>query len=494
MTPAATLPRPRTPAARLAMLELERQEAPGSRLDIPTTLTAIRDDLHGGQLTLFDDTTTREIGVAAGYGAGKTLGACAKAFQLATLNQGFVGCVLEPTGPMLRDIWIRKFDAFLDRYGISYTFRASPLPEHVLHLPGGDTPVLARSFENFKRIVGPDWAWALVDEVDTVQEQIAARGYEKILGRIRVGHVNQLAFLSTPEGFAWHYKTFGTQEAAADDGKRLIRMRSQDNPHLPESYLDNMRERYTEAMLDAYMDGLYVNLKTGQVYDRFSRDHHVRPLPDGLQPSDAILVGIDFNVGNMSAVLLVVRGRVVYAFGEIMGAHDTDDLCRKVRQRFPERSLYAYPDASGRNRSTNSSLSDIGILKSYGMQNRAPEANPPVRDRVNVVQALLLNAKGETRLLVCPEAPRLIESLERQGYNEHGEPDKKSGYDHPCDALGYPLHSLFAAELGYGPGGPMRVSTVHYGHGSGAPPPDPFADSDTFKPRQRRLSTTPGFR
>lgn len=42
--------------------------------------------------------------------------------------------------------------------------------------------------------------------------------------------------------------------------------------------------------------------------------------------------------------------------------------------------------------------------------------------------------------------------------------------------------------------GPMRVSTVHYGHGSGAPPPDPFADTDTFKPRQRRLTTTPGFR
>jgi len=128
--------------------------------------------------------------VAAGYGAGKTLGACAKAFQLAVLNQGFIGCVLEPTGPMLRDIWIRKFDDFLDHYGIPYTFRATPLPEHVLHLPEGDTPVVARSFENYKRIVGPDWAWALIDEVDTVQEYIAARCYEKILGRIRVAQVS----------------------------------------------------------------------------------------------------------------------------------------------------------------------------------------------------------------------------------------------------------------------------------------------------------------
>ena len=41
--------------------------------------------------------------------------------------------------------------------------------------------------------------------------------------------------------------------------------------------------------------------------------------------------------------------------------------------------------------------------------------------------------------------------------------------------------------------GPMRVSTVHYGHGSsGQRPPDPFADADM--PKRRRLSGVPGFR
>ncbi len=42
--------------------------------------------------------------------------------------------------------------------------------------------------------------------------------------------------------------------------------------------------------------------------------------------------------------------------------------------------------------------------------------------------------------------------------------------------------------------GPMRVSTVHYGHGSSAPPPDPFADRDTFKPRARTFAGGGGFR
>lgn len=43
--------------------------------------------------------------------------------------------------------------------------------------------------------------------------------------------------------------------------------------------------------------------------------------------------------------------------------------------------------------------------------------------------------------------------------------------------------------------GPMKISTVHYGRSDGTDAPlDPFADADTFKPRQRRLSAMPGFR
>lgn len=447
---------------RLKKEEIERRQ---NQINIPKTLETIRSSLHGGQVELFDDISTREIGVAAGYGAGKTLGACAKAFQLATLNQGFVGCVLEPTGPMLRDIWVRKFDAFLDEYKIPYTFRSSPLPEHVLHLPGGDTPILARSFENFKRIVGPDWAWALSDEVDTVQEKIADKSYKKILGRIRVGIVRQIVSLSTPEGFAWHYKTFGTEEARSNPKKRLIRMRTQDNPHLPQDYLDNLRDAYTESMLKAYMDGVYINLTSGQVYDRFDRDLHIRPLKNPVQKTERIILGVDFNIRNMSGVLLVMRAGELHAFDEIAGSHDTDDLAKEVRKRYPENHIEMYPDASGRHASTNSNQTDIGILKGYRFVDRSPLANPGIKNRVNVVQAALKNGKGETRLWISPNCVKTIESLERQSYNDKGEPDKTSGYDHMNDALGYPVHEIFASVLGLKPGGLIQVSTVIPGRG-----------------------------
>jgi hypothetical protein len=133
--------------ARLAVLELEQQGSTILRLD--EQIANIRADLHPGQLEFVDDNQTQILGISAGYGAGKTRALCAKAVMLAVANQGFIGAVMEPTGPLIRDIWMSDFDDFLDAYGIPYTFSASPLPEYMLHLPGGDTKILCRSFENW---------------------------------------------------------------------------------------------------------------------------------------------------------------------------------------------------------------------------------------------------------------------------------------------------------------------------------------------------------
>ncbi|NBW39323.1 MAG: hypothetical protein EBR30_30740, partial [Cytophagia bacterium] len=170
-------------------------------------------DLHPGQAAFVHDQATEIIGVSAGYGAGKTRALCAKAVSLALANQGFLGCVMEPTGPLIRDIWQNDFEAFLEAYSIPYSFRASPLPEYVLHLPGGDTKILCRSFENWTRIIGLNLAWVLADEIDTVTPSIANKAFPKILGRLRSGNVRQFGAASTPEGFRWMWQTFGSEDA-----------------------------------------------------------------------------------------------------------------------------------------------------------------------------------------------------------------------------------------------------------------------------------------
>lgn len=415
--------------------------------DTTELLQRIHADLHPGQLAFVTDDQTQIIGISAGYGAGKTRALAAKAVTLAAVNQGFIGCVMEPTGPLIRDIWQNDFEQFLETYEIPYTFRASPLPEYMLHLPGGDTKILCRSFENWSRIIGLNLAWVLADEIDTVTPAIANKAFPKILGRLRSGNVRQFGAASTPEGFRWMWNTFGSEEAQNRQDRKLIKMRSVDNPHLPPDFIERLEANYDPTLLKAYLDGEFVNLTTGTVYDRFDRSKHViTTLPD--TDREPLRIGVDFNVGNMSAVIGVKLNSTLYVIDEISGAHDTDSLAQQIKARYPDRRLYIYPDASGGNRSTNASQTDIQILESYGMSNQSPRANPPVRDRVSAVQALLENGKGQVRLQISATCKRMIECLELQCYTEKGDPDKESGHDHMNDALGYliwrefnPLHA-----------------------------------------------------
>lgn len=425
---------------------LQKLGESNNQVDVQRLEKKIKGDLHPGQLAFVEDQTTQIIGLSAGYGAGKTRALAAKSVILALANQGFIGCVMEPTGPLVRDIWQNDFEAFLEGYEIPYTFRASPLPEYVLHLPGGDTKILCRSFENWSRIIGLNLAWVLADEIDTVAPSIASRAFPKILGRLRAGNVRQFGAASTPEGFRWMWSTFGSEEAQRRKDRKLIRMRSADNPHLPQDFIERLQANYDPSLLQAYLEGQFCNLTTGQVYDRFSRAKHViSDVPN--TDEEPLRIGVDFNVGQMSAVIAVRLGKQLLLIDEVSGAHDTDALAQEIRARYPDRKIYAYPDASGGARSTNASKTDIQILESYGFSNQSPKSNPAVRDRVASVQAVLENGKGEVRLQVATHCKRTIECLELQSYTEGGQPDKEAGYDHMNDALGYlvwrefnPLH------------------------------------------------------
>jgi len=441
--------------ARLAELQVQVLDR-AEHFDLDNTLQQIYADLHPGQLSFVSDNSTQILGISAGYGAGKTRALCAKAVTLAAANQGFIGTVMEPTGPLIRDIWQTDFDNFLEHYNIPYTFRASPLPEYVLHLPGGDTKILCRSFENWSRIIGLNLAWVLADEIDTVTPSIANRAFPKILGRLRSGNTRQFGAASTPEGFRWMYNTFGSDDAQNRDDRKLIKMRTVDNPHLPSDFIERLQANYDPSLLKAYLDGEFVNLNTGQVYDRFDRSKHVTAIKD--DADQPLRIGIDFNIGNMNAAIAIRTQNKLLFIDEIAKAHDTDALAQEIRRRYPYRRIYVYPDASGAARSTNATQTDIQILESYGMSNQSPKANPPVRDRVAAVQALLENGKGEIRLQIDPKCKKLIECLELQSYNEKSEPDKEGGYDHMNDAASYLVWREFnPLQAGAGRGTGIRI-------------------------------------
>lgn len=425
---------------RLATLGTAQRPAPSTA----EALQRIHASLLPHQQAFCNDTTHRKLGLVCGFGAGKTYGLVSKAVTLAAQNIGFASALFEPVAPMLRDILERTMDDLLTEWQIPYTFRVSPLPEYTLTFAEGQHTILLRTMETWNRIRGQNLCAIGFDEADTAPMRVAQNATRMALARLRAGNIRQFYATTTPEGYGWAYKTF---KAEATDDTFLIQARTEDNPHLPLDFIPSLIENYPANLIQAYLNGEFVNLTTGQVYDRFSREHHVTTC--SWDPDETILVGIDFNVGNTNAVCAVRRGRELHIFDEVAAAHDTDALGQELRRRYGKARILAYPDASGANRSTNSSRSDIAILESYDISNMAPSANPPVRDRIAAVQALLENGMAERRMFVDKRCKKLIECLELQSYNDKGDPDKDAGYDHMNDACGYLVHRCFEVGRGH---------------------------------------------
>lgn len=383
------------------------------------------------QYELLADTTTRIIGLCSGYGGGKTYSAARKAVHLATLNPGCDGIVTEPTFPLLTQVMFPELKAALDFFGIEYKFNKV---ESIFHCVIGDKPtrIICGSMENYDRLVGINAAWIMCDEFDTSKTKIAYDAYIKLLGRLRAGNVRQFVIVSTPEGFRAMHKIFITEK---DDSKRLIQAKTTDNKYLPQDYIDTLKAQYPPELLAAYLDGQFVNLTSGTVYNAY--DRKVNTSTETIKPKEPLFIGMDFNVTNMSAVVYVRRARQWHAVDELKKIYDTPAMIATIMEKYQEHSITVYPDASGKSRkSVDASTSDISLLRGAGFSVRAKSSNPKVKDRIIATNSAFTKGMLYINEIKCPEYARCMEQL---AYDANGEPDKKSDLDHLPDAGTYPI-------------------------------------------------------
>ena len=406
-------------------------------------INKIKNNLLPHQEKFCDDTKHRKLALVCGFGAGKTYALVSKSFMLAAMNVGHISAVFEPTSPMLRDILMRTMNDLLEEWEIPYTFRASPLPEYVLSFQEGSHTILLRTILTYQRLRGQNLCAVGFDEADTVPKRDAEQAMNMALARLRSGNIQQFYATTTPEGHSWAFETF---EKNAKEDTRLIKAKTSDNPYLPEGFIDSLLENYPPQLIQAYLNGNFTNLTTGAVYSRFDRNKHlINNIPFDIK-METLLIGIDFNVMNCNAVVAVKDRDKLIVIDEVTKQNDTDALAQEIKRRYPNNKILVYPDASGAARSTiNASKTDIAILQSYNFTSMALRSNPPIKDRVQTLQALLENSKGRVRLAIHASCRRLIECLELQSYDEKsGDPDKQNGYDHLNDALGYLVYREFS--------------------------------------------------
>ena len=216
-----------------------------------------------------------------------------------------------------------------------------------------------------------------------------------------------------------------------------------DNPFLDEDYIIEIEEmrHYDEQQYRVYALGEWGIFSNNKVYHNYDFAAHVSPRR--VSDFQTLHVGVDFNIGGCVAVICgIEKATQKVHVVDSWAVYDTNDM---VNQLLPytrnNTSIYIYPDSYGNRRTTNSSKSDVAILREGGFEVVTGKSNPAIRDRVNAVNRLF----AQNKLLVSFEDgknERFAYAMSNQVYSETGEPDK--GKDHQdgalddyADAIGY---------------------------------------------------------
>jgi PBSX family phage terminase large subunit len=360
------------------------------------------------------------VWLRAGLGAGKTYALAQWLINRMIENPETLGLVCAATYKQLNNSILTELFKQLDLMGLAYHFSTLT---GIITLEVNGAQLLAFSLENYEILRGIEVGYIAIDEACLAKED----AYNVAIGRLRCRKSKALLcrIVSTPKGFDYLYERYVGERK--DVHHRDIHATALDNPHLPDGYLDSLKNAYTTKMYAQEVLAEFVSNAEGNIYYAFDRSEHIRPIQQ--IPGARVHVGMDFNVNPMTAVLANVVGNSIYVFGEIYKPNfNTYQMAATLHERQPGDRIEIVPDATGKSRKTSSVQSDHQILRQAGFTVLTARSNPPVEDRYNTVNGLLY----QSRIIVSPECPMLIRDLERVNHEHNPE-----YLTHISDALGY---------------------------------------------------------
>lgn len=309
---------------------------------------------------------------------------------------------------------------------------------HVIRIVGLDQYDNLRGSGLFFVLVD-EWADCPYDAWEEVLRPMLSTCKYVVNGVLRWG--GHALRIGTPKGFNHCYDTYLAGQGAEPDHKSWLFTTVQGG-NVPPDEIEAAKRSMDPRTYRQEYEASFENYQ-GIVYYCF--DRRKNHTPETVKPREALHIGMDFNVGNMAGIVHVIRDGQPRAVDEFVKIFDTPAMIAAIQKKYDGHAITVYPDASGDNRkSSNASETDIALLKKAGFKVVVDASNPTVKDRVNSMNAMFCNTYDERRYLVnTNKCPIYTQSLERQIWDDKGEPDKTQGFDHQNDGAGYCITKLY---------------------------------------------------
>ena len=349
---------------------------------------------------------------------------------------------------------------------LTRAYWASPPNETdlTIELISGGTIAL-RGADNYDSLRGEGLDFLVLDEYAS----IARQAWTEVLRPALADKQGRVLFIGTPRG---HNHFYDLYEAARMQAHwAAFQFTTEQGGNVCGQELESATHELDARTYRQEFQGSFENFTAGIVYYAFERDGNVGPLRyDSRLP---LFWSLDFNINPMCSVIGQRAGNEVHILAElVLPDSNTWAACEEFLERTAGWTSRAtipvgiYGDATGDGRRSSASRTDWQIVKEFLGRYRdrytttfhVPTSNPPVKDRVNCVNAVLGNQAGERRLRIDAGCKQLIQDFERVHWKADPNGNALADIDkadplrsHLSDALGYMIVQEFGMRQNGGP-------------------------------------------
>ena len=327
-----------------------------------------------------------------GYKSGKSWCSMCLDIALSYINRPYPGILVHPTMDGNEITILPLIDEICSENGIEYEVKKLRTKFKVIFKFGMDKRdwgvLLLASGDKPKSLKGPKLSFGHVDEPLIMDEEIC----EVVISRLAEGRakLRKMIYSGTPEPEHMKWGFDIVDQEFEDSDKRFITTVSTRKvaQFLAPGYIKSMEDSLSQERIETFIDGKYRNLSQGKVYQSFDKKKNVMDAMAIKKYKDEaeseLVIGVDFNVNQMSGTLTRLSGRYKLQLKEfrIQSRSDTRELARlMIRRLFDEgyvikeedkrklsktkygRSLIITGDASGKAHSSKSNQSDYEIIQ-----------------------------------------------------------------------------------------------------------------------------------
>lgn len=237
-------------------------------------------------------------------------------------------------------------------------------------------------------------------------------------------------------------------EAIKNENWKYFHWSTFDNPYIdPEEIETAKRELDEKAFNQEYLATW--EAFEGLAYYNFAENTHIKKQPE-INFDLPVHLCFDFNVNPTSLLLSQRRGDMLayvreYSFKNSSTEETVRAFCDDYGADANNMRLKIRGDATGKSRSSTTGKSDYfyveEILAHHGFQfqREVSSKNPPIIDRLKVVNGWLRPISGPPRVEIDPLCSGLIRDLSSQELNGR-LPSDANNLGHKADAMGYDIY------------------------------------------------------